>query len=105
VQLTEDPLAGFWRGAEWILCTDGKARPVERATQSYLIKMDAGTSASLGLVRFTGGSEGQNEEVVIYNPLIANGKSRAGRLRGYGNALCAPQAEAFARVMMECLSC
>jgi DNA (cytosine-5)-methyltransferase 1 len=32
VQLTQDPLAGFWRGSDWLACTDGKARPVEPGT-------------------------------------------------------------------------
>lgn len=29
VQLAQNPLAGFWADAEWIACSDGKARPVE----------------------------------------------------------------------------
>jgi DNA (cytosine-5)-methyltransferase 1 len=69
VQFSENPLAGFWRDADWILCTDSKARPVE-----------AGTF-----------------------PLAHGAPKRLGRLRGYGNALCAPQAEAFVRAAMECL--
>jgi hypothetical protein len=32
---------------------------------------------------------------------IMHGKNRVGRLRAYGNALCAPQAEAFIRAVME----
>lgn len=31
------------------------------------------------------------------HPLVRKALSRVGRLRGYGNALCAPQAEAFIR--------
>lgn len=37
-------------------------------------------------------------------PLARNAKSRVGRLRGYGNAVCIPQAVAFVRAAMECLA-
>lgn len=69
VQLSENPLAGFWRDADWLLCTDEKVRPVE-----------AGTF-----------------------PLASGAPKRLGRLRGYGNALCAPQAQAFVESVMGCL--
>jgi DNA (cytosine-5)-methyltransferase 1 len=69
VQLAQDPLDGFWRDADWLLCTDGKARPVEPGTQ----------------------------------PLASGATKRLGRLRGYGNALCAPQAQAFVEAVMGCL--
>ena len=69
VQLSENPLAGFWRDSDWLLCTDGKARPVEPGTQ----------------------------------PLATGATKRLGRLRGYGNALCAPQAQAFVEAVMECI--
>jgi DNA (cytosine-5)-methyltransferase 1 len=55
------PLAGFWADAEWIACSDGKARPVEPGTF----------------------------------PLVDGAPARVGRLRGYGNALCAETAIAF----------
>jgi DNA (cytosine-5)-methyltransferase 1 len=32
LQPAEDPLAGFWRGAEWIYCRDDRWRPVEPGT-------------------------------------------------------------------------
>lgn len=32
VSVGTDPLDGFWRGADWLACTDGKARPVEPGT-------------------------------------------------------------------------
>jgi hypothetical protein len=38
---------------------------------------------------------------MVLSPLIKNGKNRTRRLRGYGNSLCAPVAEAFVRVVME----
>lgn len=55
------PTDGHWRDADWILCRDGKWRPVEPGTF----------------------------------PLVAGAPNRVGRLRGYGNAIVAPQAQAF----------
>ena len=43
----------------------------------------------------------QTAKRVVLSPLIKNGKNRTRRLRGYGNSLCAPVAEAFMRVVME----
>lgn len=57
---------GFWRDADWLLCRDGKWRPVEPGSF----------------------------------PLAHRAAQRVGRLRGYGNALCAPQAEAFIRAFI-----
>jgi DNA (cytosine-5)-methyltransferase 1 len=56
-----EPLRGFWSGADWLYCRDGKYRPVEPGTF----------------------------------PLASRAPGRVGRLRGYGNALCAPAAQAF----------
>ncbi|MDI1263884.1 MAG: DNA cytosine methyltransferase [bacterium] len=55
------PVNGVWRNADWLLCRDGKWRPVE-----------AGTF-----------------------PLAHGAPSRVGRLRAYGNAIVATQAEEF----------
>ncbi len=55
------PTNGFWRNADWLLCRDGKWRPVEPGTF----------------------------------PLAHGATSRVGRLRAYGNAIVAPQAQAF----------
>jgi DNA (cytosine-5)-methyltransferase 1 len=62
--------AGFWANADWLACTDGKARPVEPGTF----------------------------------PLAHGATARVGRLRAYGNAICAPLAEEFMRVVMELAS-
>lgn len=55
------PTKGFWSGAEWLPCTDGKMRPTEP-----------------GLL-----------------PLAHGVAGRVGLIRGYGNAICEPQARAF----------
>lgn len=59
-------LACFWRDADWLLCRDGRWRPVEPGTF----------------------------------PLVDGASARVGRLRGYGNAIVAPQAEAFIRAFL-----
>jgi DNA (cytosine-5)-methyltransferase 1 len=83
------PTNGFWADAEWLYCTDGKYRPVEPAP----LGLANGLAADLGRVRL--------EDREVFFPLIQKGKNRVGRLRGYGNALCAPQAEEFVRAYMD----
>lgn len=63
------PTDGRWRLADWLLCRDGKWRPVEPGTF----------------------------------PLAHGIANRVGRLCGYGNAIVAPQAEAFIRAAMDIL--
>lgn len=62
---------GFWGVADWLLCRDGKWRPVEPGTF----------------------------------PLADGTPQRVGRLRGYGNAIVAPQAAAFIAAFMEWETC
>ena len=62
------PLHGFWRNSDWLLCRDGKWRPVEPGTF----------------------------------PLASGASARVGRLRAYGNAICAPLAAEFIAAVMEC---
>jgi len=81
---------GFWRDAEWLWCRDGKWRAVEPAP----LGLADGLADSLGRMRLASGKE-------VFFPLITKGKNRVGRLRGYGNALCAPVAEGFIRAYME----
>lgn len=91
----------FWRDAEWLWCRDQKYRPVERCTES----LADGLADDLGLVRLVRRASGEvtGEEVVVFSPLVARSKNRVGRLRGYGNAIVAPQAQAFIEVAMEVL--
>ncbi|CCJ88705.1 macromolecule metabolism; macromolecule synthesis, modification; dna-replication, repair,restr./modif [Cronobacter turicensis 564] len=73
---------GFWRDADWLLCRDGKWRPVEPGT----FPLVDGASARLGRVE----------------PALARMASlnRRGRLKGYGNAINAQAAAEFIRAYM-----
>ncbi|HCH7903509.1 TPA: DNA cytosine methyltransferase [Klebsiella oxytoca] len=74
---------GFWRDADWLLCRDGKWRPVESGT----FPLVDGASARMGRVK----------------PGVARvaSSNRVGRLKGYGNAINAQAAAAFIRAYME----
>ena len=69
------PANGFWRDADWLLCTDERWRPVEPGS----FPLVNGSAFDLG----SGGA--------------FEGKSRAKMLEGYGNAINAYQAAAFIR--------
>ncbi len=69
------PTNGFWRDADWLLCTDERWRPVEPGS----FPLVNGSAFDLG----SGGA--------------FEGKSRAKMLEGYGNAINAYQAAAFIR--------
>lgn len=66
--LRPGPVNGFWGAADWLLCRDGKWRPVEPGTF----------------------------------PLAHGAPARVGRLRAYGNAINAIQAQIF---IEECIRC
>ena len=74
---------GFWRDADWLLCRDGKWRPVEPGT----FPLVDGAAARMGRVE----------------PGVARvaSSNRVGRLKGYGNAVNAQAAAAFIRAYME----
>lgn len=67
--LRPGPVNGFWRAADWLLCRDGKWRPVEPGTF----------------------------------PLAHGAPARVGRLRAYGNAINAVQAQIFIEECMRCI--
>ncbi|MCM7835225.1 DNA cytosine methyltransferase [Enterobacter asburiae] len=74
---------GFWRDADWLLCRDGKWRPVEPGT----FPLVDGSAARLGRV-----------ESGVARVASSN---RVGRLKGYGNAINAQAAAEFIRAYME----
>ncbi|HAU5500967.1 TPA: DNA cytosine methyltransferase [Cronobacter sakazakii] len=73
---------GFWRDADWLLCRDGKWRPVEPGT----FPLVNGAAARMGRVQ----------------PDVARmaSRNRTGRLKGYGNAINAQAAAEFIRAYM-----
>lgn len=77
---------GFWRDADWLFCRDGKWRPVEPGTFPLV--------------------DGAASRLVRKQPTVARlarlaSRNRAGRLKGYGNAINAQAAAAFIRAYME----
>lgn len=74
---------GFWRDADWLLCRDGKWRPVEPGT----FPLVDGAAARLGRV-----------ESGVARVASSN---RTGRLKGYGNAINAQAAAEFISAYME----
>ncbi|RQT74790.1 DNA cytosine methyltransferase [Burkholderia cepacia] len=70
------PTNGIWRAADWLLCRDGKWRPVEPGT----FPLADGAAGGVGRVR------ADQERLAALRPRKDQG-SRTGRLRGYGNAI------------------
>lgn len=83
IAATDTWLNGFWRDADWLLCRDGKWRPVEPGT----FPLVDGAAARLGRVE----------------PGVARvaSSNRVGRLKDYGNAINAQAAAEFVRAYME----
>ncbi|WP_318826625.1 DNA cytosine methyltransferase [Burkholderia cepacia] len=78
------PTNGIWRDADWLLCRDGKWRPVEPGT----FPLVDGTAGGVGRVR------ADQERLAALRPRKDQG-NRTGRLRGYGNAINAEAATQF----------
>jgi DNA (cytosine-5)-methyltransferase 1 len=91
------PVNGFWSNAAWIPCRDGKWRAVEPGDEPLV----DGFAGELGLVRLKSYPDRPHQERIIYSPFIQKGKARVMRLRGYGNAIVAPQATAFIQAYKE----
>lgn len=92
--------ADMWSDAEWIPCTDGKARPAQPGS----FPLAHGLPLSLGRLRPW---ERQLADVAgaDVRSLKKAGRNRVGRLRGYGNAIVPELAAEFIRAVMEELSC
>lgn len=83
-----------WNSPIWLWCRDGKYRAVERATERELESLAPGFAADMGFMCDESGNG-------FISPLIEKGKNRVGRLRGYGNALCAKAAQVFIESYLE----
>ncbi|MCY1216847.1 C-5 cytosine-specific DNA methylase [compost metagenome] len=90
--LRPGPVNGFWRAADWLLCRDGKWRPVEPGT----FPLVDGPAGGMGRVR------ADQERFAAHTPRKDQG-SRVGRLRAYGNAINAQQAQIFIEESMRCI--
>lgn len=77
---------GFWKRAVWLYGKDGYYRPTGE-TKPSVEQMAAGLADQLGYH-----SDGDTSFI---SPLVSETPNRVGRLRGYGNALCAPVAQSF----------
>lgn len=92
-----EPLRGFWKGADWLYCRDGKYRPTQPGLEPLVTRL----APDMGSVR-----PGEDSPFrIIQDP--KTGKSigqapwRIGMLKAYGNALCAETAVAFIRAYLE----
>lgn len=85
-QLTTGPTNGFWGGADWLFCRDGKWRPVEPGTfplaDGFASELVSSSNLSIEDIRSTK-------------------EAKTMRLKGYGNAIVAPQAQMFIEAYLE----
>lgn len=92
----DDPLRGFWRGADWLWHRDGKYRPVK----SFPQHVADGSADDLGRTR------SDEATALCYFarsfPLAPSTPGRVGKLRAYGNAICLPQAVKFVEAVLAC---
>jgi DNA (cytosine-5)-methyltransferase 1 len=83
------PTNGLWSDVDWLLCRDGKWRPVE----SINVEMADGLASRLGYGRFG--------DSYSLNPLKEKAENRTLRLKGYGNAINAEAAKLFISSVMD----
>ncbi len=79
------PTNGHWRDVDWLFCRDGNWRAVKPGT----FPLVNGTARELVYNRNLRGSYTEKTK-----------EARAARLKGYGNAIVAPQAQAIIEVVM-----
>ena len=96
------PTNGFWRAADWLGCRDGKWRCVEPGTQP----LADGATLIVGRMQPRMEAMGYSTEDIARvlgrrnSTLAAAARNRVGRLKGYGNAINAQQAQAFIEAVM-----
>jgi len=83
------PTNGHWRDADWLGCRDGKWRPVKPGT----FPLVNGAPARVG----SGGNPGLEE-------VESTKEARVMRLKGYGNAIVAQQAQVFISAYIDILA-
>lgn len=91
------PLHGFWRGSDWLLCTDGRWRPVEPGT----FPLAHGLPAGLG--KLSPELRRLAEVAGLDAASLRRAKGyRIECLKGYGNAIVPQQAALFVEAYMAC---
>ena len=84
LQQPQNPLAGFWRDAKWIACTDGKARPIE----PKYVKMVDGAAGGMGSVC---SQNNQDDEAIDAKKDDRDCGTELRALREDREAACSPQ--------------
>jgi DNA (cytosine-5)-methyltransferase 1 len=82
------PTNGFWGPADWLFCRDGKWRPVEPGT----FPLVNGSPSEL-----------LSDSDLSIQDIANTAEARTMRLKGYGNAIVAPQAIVFCETVREIL--
>ena len=90
------PVNGYWTDADWLFCRDGKWRPAQPGIEPLAY----GLPRSLG--NLSPELQGLAELAGLDAPSLKRAKQyRVQQLKGYGNAIVAPAAEAFVRACMD----
>ena len=81
------PTYGFWGNPDWLLCKDGRWRPIEPGVTALVDEPASRVVPSSTSWRTPAGPKGFGHI--------------PSQVRGYGNAICSVQASAFIRAVME----